>query len=247
MSSVNSVAEDRIQKTVTKYEQILLKAPAAIERGKLERRIIMPKFPIREPDVVALAEAMVAGYTAHAADFPSVTVATLSTALANYKTQRTTKENAESQAQIATVTKDEKLDILTELMKNDLKLSEVDTTADPEKLTEIGWGPRSQPTPIVAPGSPTELHPTAEGQGIISLVWTKPAADSGGIVRNYIIERRDQQTGGGFGPWNLVQTTYNTEINLTEQPDSVRVEFRVKAVNAGGESMPSNSVSVVLP
>ena len=124
----------------------------------------MPKFPNREPDVVALAEAMVAGYTAHAADFPSVTVATLTTALNNYKTQRTTKENAESQAQIATVTKDEKLDLLTELMKNDLKMSEVDTTADPEKLYEIGWGPRTQPMPITAPGSPTELHPTAEGQ-----------------------------------------------------------------------------------
>ena len=207
----------------------------------------MPKFPNREPDVVALAEAMVAGYTAHAADFPSVTVATLTTALNNYKTQRTTKENAESQAQIATVTKDEKLDLLTELMKNDLKMSEVDTTADPEKLYEIGWGPRTQPMPITAPGSPTELHPTAEGQGLLWLVWTKPAVDSGGAVRNYIIERRDQQQDKTFGPWTLVQTTYNTEINLTEQPDSIRVEYRVKAVNAGGESMPSNSVSVVLP
>ena len=207
----------------------------------------MPKFPIREPDVVALAESMVAGYTAHATDFPSVTVADLTTALTNYKNQKQTKENAESQAQIATVTKDEKLDILTELMKNDLKLSEVDTTDDPERLTEIGWGPRSQPTPIAAPGSPTELHPTAEGQGILSLVWTKPATDTGGIVRNYIIERRDQQQDKTFGPWTLVQTTYNTEINLTEQPDSIRVEYRVKAVNAGGESMPSNSVSVVLP
>jgi hypothetical protein len=207
----------------------------------------MPKFPNREPDVVALAEAMVAGYTAHAADFPSVTVATLTTALTNYKSQKQTQENAEGQAQIATVTKDEKLESLVELMKNDLKVSEVDTTADPEKLYEIGWGPRSQPTPIAAPGSPTELHPTAEGQGMIALVWDKPATDSGGAVRNYIIERRDQQQGGTFGAWNLAQTTYNTEITLTDQPDSIRVEYRVKAVNAGGESMPSNSVSVVLP
>ena len=114
----------------------------------------MPTFPKREPDVVALAEAMVAGYTAHPTDFPSVTVATLTTALTNYKNQRTTKENAESQAQIATVTKDEKLDTLVEMMKNDLKVSEVDTTADPEKLYEIGWGPRSQPTPIAAARKP---------------------------------------------------------------------------------------------
>ena len=207
----------------------------------------MPKFPSREPDVVALAEAMVAGYTLHPTDFPSVTVATLTTALTNYKNQRQTQENAASQAQIATATKDEKLDSLTELMKNDLKMSEVYTTTDPEKLYEIGWGPRTQPMPITAPGSPTELHPTAEGQSMLWLEWTKPAADSGGAVRNYIIERRDQQPDKTFGSWTLVQTTYNTEINLTEQPDAVRVEYRVKAVNLGGESMPSNTVSVTLP
>jgi len=206
----------------------------------------MPKFPKTEAEVVALAETMVAGLTTHAADFPSVTVATLSTALTNYKNQRQTQENAKSQAQIATVTKDEKLDALVELMKNDLKLSEVDVADDPEKLTEIGWGPRSEPEPIIAPGSPTELHPIAEGQGTIWLEWDKP--ESGGPVRNYIIERRQQaQTGGDFGAWTLANTTYNCEINLADQPVNIRIEYRVKAVNAAGESMPSNSVSVVLP
>jgi hypothetical protein len=207
----------------------------------------MPRFPKSEPEIVALAEEMIAGYTSHAADFPSVTVAQLSTMLTNYKNQKQTQENAEGQAQIATVTKDEKLDGLVELMKNDLKLSEVDVTDDPEKLYEIGWGPRSQPTPILAPGSPTELHPTAEGQGSIGLIWEKPASGSGGPVRNYIIERRDQQQGSDFGPWTLCNTTYNCEINLTDQPESVRIEYRVKAANAAGESLPSNSVSVVLP
>jgi len=206
----------------------------------------MPKFPKTEAEVVALAETMVAGLTAHGADFPSVTVATLSTALTNYKNQRQTQENAKSQAQIATVTKDDRLDMLVELMKNDLKLSEVDVADDPEKLTEIGWGPRSEPQPIIAPDSPTELHPISEGQGSIWMIWTKPL--SGGPVRNYIIERRQQaQAGGDFGPWILVNTTYNCEINLADQPDNVRLEYRVKAVNAAGESMPSNSVSVVLP
>jgi hypothetical protein len=207
----------------------------------------MPKFPNREAEVVALAETMVAGLTAHPADFPSVDVADLTTALNTYKSQRQTQENARGQAQIATVTKDEKLNDLEELMKNDLKLSEVDTTDDPEKLYEIGWGPRSEPQPILPPGSPTELHPIAEGQGMISLVWDKPATNGGGPVRNYIIERRDQQEGGSFGAWTLAQTTYNVEISLTDQPDNIRVEYRVKAVNAAGESMPSNTVSVVLP
>jgi hypothetical protein len=207
----------------------------------------MPKFPKTEAEVVALAETMVAGYTAHAADFPSVTVADLSTALTNYKSQRQTQENARGQAQIATVTKDEKLDALEELMRNDLKLSEVDVTDDPEKLYEIGWGPKADPQPIQAPGSPTDLHPIAEGQGTIWLEWEKPPTDASKPIRNYIIERRNQQDDGSFGSWTLVQTTYDCEINLTEQPVEVRVEYRVKATNAAGESMPSNSVSVVLP
>jgi hypothetical protein len=205
----------------------------------------MPKFPKTEAEVVALADAMIAGYTAHAADFPSVTVAQLSTALSNYKNQRQTQEDKRSQAQIATVTKDERLELLTELMKNDLKLSEVDVTDDPEKLYEIGWGPKADPQPIAAPGSPTDLHPIAEGQGTLWLEWDKPA--NGGPVRNYIIERRQQAEGGEFGAWTLVQTTYDCEINLTDQPVEIRVEYRVKASNEAGESMPSNSVSVVLP
>jgi hypothetical protein len=207
----------------------------------------MPKFPKTEAEVVALAETMVAGYTAHAADFPSVTVATLTTVLNTYKTNRQSQENAKSQAQIATVTKDEKLDALVELMKNDLKLSEVDVVADPEKLYEIGWGPRQDPQPIQAPGSPTDLHPIAEGQGTLWLEWEKPPVDVNRPVRNYIIERRQQAEGGEFGAWTLVQTTYDCEINLTEQPVEIRVEYRVKASNEAGESMPSNTVSVVLP
>lgn len=205
----------------------------------------MPKFPIKEADVVALAETMVSGLTVHAADFPSVAVADLSTALTNYKNQRQSQEDAKSQAQIATVTKDVRLEDLVELMKNDLKLSEVDVAADPTKLTEIGWAPRSEPQPIVAPGSPTELHPIAEGQGTIWLKWEKPS--NGGPVRNYIIECRQQAEGGEFGAWMLANTTYNCEINLADQPMNVRLEYRVKAANAAGESLPSNSVSVVLP
>ena len=207
----------------------------------------MPKFPIKEPEIVALAEQMVAGYTAHPADFPSVEVALLQAELDNYKETKRTQEDAKSRMHITTAEKDTDLDNLVEKMKNDLKLSEVDTVDDTEKLYEIGWGPRSQPTPISAPGAPTELHPIAESQGSIWLKWEKPSTDPNRPVRNYIIERRDQQQDGSFGPWKLTQTTYNTEINLTDQPDNIRVEYLVKASNVAGESMPSNTVSVVLP
>ena len=205
----------------------------------------MPVFPKTEAEVVALAEAMVAGYTAHAADFPSVTVATLSTALSTFQTNQQSQINAKSQAQIATETKDDKLDDLVELMKNDLKVSKVDVAADPEKLTEIGWAPRQQPQPVPLPGQPDELHPTAEGPGDVWLAWISPA--SGGLVRNYIIERREQPAGGGnFGEWNVIGTSLGNDIHLIEQPRGIQMEYRVKAANVSGESTPSNTAAVVL-
>ena len=209
----------------------------------------MPTFPTKEAELVALAEAMIAGYTAHPADFPSIDPLTdlvaLQAALDGYQTDRQSQLDSRAQAKISTQTKSTTLDALTELMNNDLKLSEVDVAADPTKLTQIGWGPRQDPQPVEAPGQPTNLHPVAEGQGILWLAWDR--TETGGPVRNYIVERREQPAGGGeFGDWDIVGTALNNEINLIDQPRGVQMEYRVKAANIGGESTPSNTSAVVL-
>ncbi len=209
----------------------------------------MPVFPRQEPDVVALAEAMIAGYTAHPGDFPSidplVELVALQTALTAYQTDRQSQLDSRAQAKIATVTKSTTLDSLTELMNNDLKLSEVDVAANPEKLTQIGWGPRQDPQPVDPPGQPTNLHPVAEGQGLLWLAWDSP--ETGDPLRNYVVQRREQPAGGGaFGDWEIVDTALNNEISMTDQPRGVQMEYRVKAINNGGESMPSNTSAVVL-
>jgi hypothetical protein len=36
------------------------------------------------------------------------------------------------------------------------------------------------------------------------------------------------------------------EAKLTNQPKGAKLEYRVKAINSSGESMPSNTISVVL-
>jgi hypothetical protein len=209
----------------------------------------MPIFPNNEPEVAALAAAMIAGYTAHPADFPSIDPLTdlvaLQAALAAYQADKQSQLDSRAQAKIATQTKSSTLDALTELMNNDLKLSEVDVADDPTKLTQIGWGPRQDPQPVAAPGQPTNLHPVAEGQGILWLAWDSP--ETGGPVRNYIVERRQQPAGGGeFGSWEIVGTALNNESNLIDQPRGVQMEYRVKAANIGGESTPSNTSAVVL-
>ena len=128
------------------------------------------KFPYSEAEVVALAEAMISGYAAHAVDFPSVDPLPLGTSLTDYKTARDAQEDASAQAQLATGAKNGKLSELVETMKSDLKLSEVDTTADPTKLTQIGWGPKSEPSPTVPPNMPVNL--------------TLPAKITGSVIGN---------------------------------------------------------------
>jgi len=207
----------------------------------------MSIFPAKEGDVVDLAERMIEGLTDHGSDFPSMDLAALQAELTNYKEGKQVQEDTKGQLKIATTAKDEDLDSLTTLMKNELKKAEVDCTAAPQNLYEIGWGPRQEPSPIQAPGVPTLLRSTAEGIGEIWLAWDKPASDSGGTIRNYLIERCDQKPDNTFGPWMLVDTVYNNEAHLLEQPSNQRLIYRVKASNVAGASGPSNTLFVLLP
>jgi len=211
----------------------------------------MAQFPDAEADIVALASAMIAGYTAHPADFPSMDPLTdlvaLQAALSGYQTAKIAQTDALAAAQVATETKDLKIDDLEDLMRDELKKSEVDVGSDSEKLEYIGWGPKAPPTPAVTPGQPRNLEPVVQGPGTLFLDWKPPARGSGGTVRTYVIERREQPAGGGeFGSWAQVGIALETESTLMDQPRGPQLEYRVKAVNAGGESVPSNTVAVVL-
>ena len=76
----------------------------------------MPKFLIREADIVALTEQMIAGYTAHSSVFPLVVVADFQAGLSNFKAVKQAYEDLKGQTQIATVAKHEDLDSLVEQM-----------------------------------------------------------------------------------------------------------------------------------
>jgi hypothetical protein len=80
---------------------------------------------------------------------------------------------------------------------------------------------------------------------MIWMQWNKPS--SGGAVRNYVVERRQQPAGGGeFGAWMIAGTSLNTDLKLTDQPMNVRLEYRVKAANIAGDGTPSNTVEAIL-
>ncbi len=207
----------------------------------------MAQFPKAEADVAALAASMMAGYFTHGADFPSADPIALDMARIAYATAKNAQTDAMAAAQVATEAKDTVLDTLEYVMRAELKKSEVDVGGDGEKLEYIGWGPKSAPSPSAPPGQPRSLESVAQGAGTLLLDWKAPARGSGGSVRTYIIERREQPAGGGeFGPWAQIGIAIESETSLAGQPRGPQLEYRVKAVNVGGESIPSNTVAVVL-
>ena len=78
------------------------------------------------------------------------------------------------------------------------------------------------------------------------------------IISNAYRDGKDYQTeklasaqvctegGGEFGEWGQAGIALETETTLMNQPRGPQLEYRVKAINTGGESMPSNTVMVVL-
>jgi len=207
----------------------------------------MPIFPRNESDIVALANAMIAGYGAHALDFPSADVPGLTAATSAYNVVKNAQTDALGIAQVATEDKNVDLGLMEDKMRDELKKSEVDVGIDSEKLEYIGWGPRTLPSPSDPPGQPRNLDPVIQGPGTLFLDWKPPARGTGGTVRTYVIERREEPAGGGeFGDWAQVGIALETEATLTNQPRGQQLEYRVKAVNVGGESVPSNTAPVVL-
>jgi hypothetical protein len=202
------------------------------------------KFPARESDIIALANLMYAGYSSHIADFPSINRNALFVTRSLYKTALKAKIDAIAVAQLATEAKNDSLNALKEEMINCLKKSEVDAADNPDKLTEIGWGPKAIPRPAEPPGGPKNLIIAEQGKNTLRLHWDRPETTD--PVRNYIIERRRPDGAAAVTAWVIIGTAIGDGITLTRQPRGIRLEYRVSAANNAGTGPFSNTVSVVL-
>jgi hypothetical protein len=202
------------------------------------------RYPRQQPDVVALVDQMIGGITEHSAIFTHCNAAALQTARNEYALADAALTDAESQTVLAAERKLEKFNKLQQEMKKQIKLGVVDTVDNPVELGLIGWGTKRAPQQIEIPGSPLGLKITAQGDGLLVLVWDK--SRGAGPVRCYTIERRQCNGSNPYGDWTLAATALNNEAKLTNQPTGTKLEYRVKAINSSGESFPSNTVPVVL-
>ena len=202
----------------------------------------MARFPRTESEIKALAQNIVTGLAANAADFaaPPVASVALQALLDSFITLCDEQVAALSAAEQVTQTKAAGLEELITAMKADLRYAEDAVDYDDAKLTALGWGGKSAATALEVPGQPRSLEVPRQGEGWIFLDWKKPA--DGGAVAAYKIERRERPT----GEWMLVNMAIESEATLNNQERTKDWEYRIIATNKSGESIPSNTVAAVL-
>ncbi len=197
------------------------------------------RYPRRQAETIFLVDNMINGITEHPDIFTHCDAGALQAARDEYEAANNALTEAESQMTLAAERKLEKFMNLQSEMKRQIKLGVVDTADNPQQLSFIGWGTKKEPQAVDIPAQPKELKITAQGCGMLCLVWNK--GKGGGAARCCIIERRSDNQ-----DWQLAATALNNEVRLTKQPTGCKLEYRVKAINSSGESLPSNTVGVVL-
>ena len=202
----------------------------------------MARFPRTEPEVLALAEAMITGLTDNAVLYPAPPVAVLDlTTLKNdYITALNAAIAARAAAEAATTAKDAALEDLVDAMKSDIRYAENTVDYDDDQLKLIGWAGKAAPTPLAVPGQARLLEAPRQGDGWVFLDWKAPA--DGGTPAAYKVMRRERPAGA----WEEVATAVITEATLVEQPKGKELEYRIVAVNKAGDGEPSNTEMVVL-
>jgi hypothetical protein len=210
----------------------------------------MANYPRTQTKIGELANSMLSGFGEHPEFFPSVNPASLAAILAEYQQAASNLAEANAQAAVAAVKKKEKLAALQIATKSQIKIAQVDCVENPQRLDFIGWGQTAAPSAIPAPSQPIELVIGFQGfdgtikKGIIKLTWRKPSNAQRKHISYYSVERRE--LAGGQDGWQQAATCIDDQIILKDQPPQVRLEYRVRAANKAGQSMPSNVVSAVL-
>ncbi|MCJ7776739.1 MAG: fibronectin type III domain-containing protein [Sedimentisphaerales bacterium] len=202
----------------------------------------MPRFPKREPEIMALAERLVSGFRSNLALFPAPPVVwpILNIKRSLYYSARNALLAKQAAAEQSIADKDTALEELIDALKSNLRYAENTVDFDDDKLKLIGWSGKNAPTALAPPGEVRQLEAPKQGDGWLFLDWKQPA--EGGRVSAYKIQRRQRPEGA----WQEVGTAIETESTLVDQPKGKELEYRIIAINKSGEGSPSNTVMAVL-
>lgn len=202
----------------------------------------MPRFPESEAEILRLAKFIVEGLRTAESDLPSppVTADELEARIEAVDAVAAATVVAESTLREHHAVKDREIESLVDGMKATLKYAEVAFRDRPERLSQLGWGPRRAGNSIAAPGEVRDIRIVNEGENWVILDWNAPV--DGGDVGAYTIQRRKREG----GTWEDIGTSIGTKQLMSNQPRGVEFEYRVVAVNKAGAGQPSGTVTVVL-
>ena len=210
----------------------------------------MATFPTRRNDLLALAIKILEGITTNRSAYPVATfdTASLTGGISSAQEATATRQQRETALAVATETERDAYDALSERVRSQLNQAENAHRNAPENLTLIGWEVQAAPTRQV-PQQPRTLEAQSHGAGSVFLDWKAPLDNRGsGKAAFYRVERQVRTLEGKitetWGAWS--SSAVASELLLTGQPRGVELDFRIVAVNATGDSLPSNTITVTL-
>lgn len=200
------------------------------------------KYPEAEAEILALARQVVEGLKQLGGELPAppVPLDEMHARLARADAVTAEVVVAATALRERHTVKNDAIQDVVDGTKATLKYAEVVFRDQPDKLSQLGWGPRRDGSTLEAPGEVRDIQITAEGDTWVALRWNPPV--DGGAVGGYKIQRKKKDGDG----WEEVGSSVDTEHTLINQPRGIEMDYRVVAANKAGVGQPSATVTVVL-
>uniref|UniRef100_A0A0N5A493 non-specific serine/threonine protein kinase n=1 Tax=Parastrongyloides trichosuri TaxID=131310 RepID=A0A0N5A493_PARTI len=99
--------------------------------------------------------------------------------------------------------------------------------------------------PFDVPSAPSTPEVTEVTKNSVGLSWNPPRDDGGSPITGYVVERFEKRGGGDWSPCRNVKFD-GTNAVVTGLAEGETYQFRIRAINAAGESAPSNSCQPVV-
>ena len=201
------------------------------------------KFPASKAGQIALAQAIINGFTIDTADFPSppIKAANLQILLDTAIEKRNARILVDAAAKEAGDVETDAFDDLTDAMKDDIKYGELVTKGDDAKLQKMGWSGRAAPKALQVAGAPSAFEALEQGKGFAGFDWKE--SKTGGKASMFRILMMEV---GGSGEWKEVASSVKPENTVNNLPSGKEYLFCAVAVNSAGMSEHSNTVTLFL-
>lgn len=147
---------------------------------------------------------------------------------------------ARHQSEMATTTNKAAMNTVVTKLRELARIVQAHPGASDELKQNLGLPVRdTHPAPVI-PQAPLDLNTAVGRQAQITLKWDRAGNKQG---TSFIIEYRE----GDSGPWEFVASvTKSRYVDLGRVP-GVYLQYRVRAVRAGRQSLPSEPANVYAP